>query len=616
MNKNFMIGCNYWSSNAGTEMWRLWDEKVIEDDFKRLKEYGAEYLRVFPNWRDFQPINPYLGGGAEVIDYRIHDADLPSNPYYLDETMLERFGTFCDLAEKYGLKLIVGLITGWMSGRSFVPPALYGKKLSTDPVALLFQQKMVTGMVTLFKDKPAIYAWDLGNECNCLVKAENRYEAENWTMIISNAIKKADPSRNVVSGMHSLTLENGWRIADQAENTDILTTHPYPYWCRHCSEAEVTSVQTLMHATCETKYYSNIGEKPCFAEEIGTMGPMICDDETAAGFMKLNLYSNWVNGALGVMWWCANEQIDLKFPPYENKMVEVELGMFDRNGKAKPVLKELKAFSEWLKSTDISLPPAVDDAVCLATATQDQWGVIYSAYVLARQAGVNIRFADAAQELPKAEIYLMPSIKGISVMPAAKFDELKKRVADGATLYISLDNGILSDFNALTGVTVISSKTMPTFGSFELDGKNVNYGRNRNYIISAEKAEVLANDKDGMPIFTKYAYGKGTVYLLNFPLENRMIGVCNAFDGDQHVVYEKIFAETKKAFAVTCGNKYIGMTRHVAEDGTQWFAFLNYSPKAQNIGLSVKDGVEYTVVEGNSEKIEPFGITIIRINKK
>lgn len=119
MKNEFIIGCNYWASNAGTEMWNRWDEAAVESDFKKLQQYGIKYLRVFPNWRDFQPVHPLMDSGRNVMDYRLHDADLPKNPYYLDEVMLERFGIFCDLAEKYDMKLIVGIITGGMSGSSF-----------------------------------------------------------------------------------------------------------------------------------------------------------------------------------------------------------------------------------------------------------------------------------------------------------------------------------------------------------------------------------------------------------------------------------------------------------------------------------------------------------------
>ncbi len=614
MNNEFIIGCNYWASNAGTEMWKQWDEAVIENDLNKMQKYGIKYLRVFPNWRDFQPVHPLLSSDGYLMDYRVHEVDLPTNPYYLDEVMLERFGVFCDLAEKYDMKLIVGIITGWMSGRTFIPPALYGKAAASDPTALMFEQKYVKGIVETFKDKKAIYAWDLGNECNCLVRAKTHDEALNWTMIISNAVKASDSSRPLVSGMAGLTTEGVWRISDQAENTDLLTTHPYPFWVQHCSQAEITSIQTLLHATCETKYYSDVGGKPCLVEEVGTMGPMVCDDKTAGEFMKLNLYSNWVNGASGVMWWCANEQIDFDFPPYEYQMCEVELGMFDRNGNAKPVLDEVKNFSDYMNKIDFELPRAEEDAVCLATSGQDQWGVMYSSYVLAKQAGVNVCFADASKKIPSANIYLLPSISNHNIMPSHNYKELMKRVADGATLYISNDNGILSDFNNLTGLTVNNSKTKSDAGSFELNGSKINYSRNRNYIITADRAEVLAADEKDMPIFTKYKYGKGTVYYLNFPIEKNAVDVCDAFELNQHMVYDEIFKAAKSEYAVTCDNKYIGMTRHVSGD-SQYIVLINYSAQIQNTNIKVKDGYACEVIRGIIDKIEPFEMTILKIVK-
>lgn len=45
----FMLGCNYWASNAGTEMWKQWDADVVDEDFKILSENGVKYVRIFPN---------------------------------------------------------------------------------------------------------------------------------------------------------------------------------------------------------------------------------------------------------------------------------------------------------------------------------------------------------------------------------------------------------------------------------------------------------------------------------------------------------------------------------------------------------------------------------------
>lgn len=54
------------------------------------------------------------------------------------------------------------------------------------------------------------------------------------------------------------------------------------------------------------------------------MGPMICNEAVAAGFMKINLYSNWANGAKGLLWWCANEQSHLEASPMEKMLLTDE----------------------------------------------------------------------------------------------------------------------------------------------------------------------------------------------------------------------------------------------------------------------------------------------------
>ena len=96
-----------------------------------MSTYGIKYLRVFPNWRDFQPVCAFYNQRNTKEEYRHKNGSFFDNPYYLDHTMMDRFDRFCEVAEKYGMKLIVGIITGWMSGRTFTPPLLEGKNLHT-----------------------------------------------------------------------------------------------------------------------------------------------------------------------------------------------------------------------------------------------------------------------------------------------------------------------------------------------------------------------------------------------------------------------------------------------------------------------------------------------------
>lgn len=613
----FMMGCNYWASNAGTEMWKNWDEAAVKKDFEILKKHGVNTLRVFTNWRDFQPVYPLYTIGGELKEYRLNEDKLPENPYYLDETMLDRFSRFCDMAEEYEFKLIVGILTGWMSGRLFIPPALFNKNLFTDPIALGFEQKFIEGFVKRMKDKPAIYAWNLGNECNCMSKAENHEEAENWTMIVCNAIRANDQSRIIISGMHGIGINGNWRISEQAAHTDMLTTHPYPYFVEYCSKDKFSSYRTLMHATCETKYYSDIGNKPCLVEEIGTLGPAMCDDITAGNFMRVNLFSNWAHGAKGVLWWCANEQIMLETPPYSWNMCETELGMIDRYGNPKPVLTELKKFSKWFYENNINLPEASEDAVCIVTEGQPNWGIAYISYILAKQSGINLKFADGNSNLPESDFYMLPSVQSVHMMKSEKFKELKQRVGKGATLYISNSESVISEFKELTGVVINDSQTKSESGTITINGKEVEYAYERKLTLTSCGAEVLYCDEQGNPLITSYAYGKGKVIYVNFPVEKNLLQKSDIHLTNQSEIYKMIFEEKINKHIVRSECRYLGITEHIQDDENIYAVITNYSDKKVNPELNIKDSYECEeVVKGSLESLEPFDTTIIKINIK
>ena len=615
--KEFLLGCNYWASNAGTEMWRNWDEDAIRNDFEILSRNGVKHLRVFPVWRDFQPVSPLFDSCVKIREYRVHEDKIPENKYYLDEAMLGKFERFCDIAEEFHLKLIVGIITGWMSGRLFIPPAVYGKNLYTDPTALMFELKFIEGFVQRMKNKVAICAWDLGNECNCMSEANSYELAEVWTGMISNAIKANDSVRPVISGMHSLSIEGIWRISGQAAYTDILTTHPYPYFVPHCSKDNFASMRTLLHATCETKYYSDISGKPCMVEELGNLGPMMCDDEMAGNFIKLNMFSNWASGANGLLWWCSSDQIMIETPPYCWNMCELELGLLDRNKKEKPTLKEIKKFSEWIKSLDFILPEAREDAVCIVTDGQDQWGVAYMSYLLAKQAKLNLKFAYGTQDIPMSDVYMLPSVNSVRMMPSYQFNELKRRVYEGATLYISNNTSVISEFKELTGVIINDSNTTYDAGEFVLNDKKLIYSRNRIYTISEQTAQVICCDENGIPLITVCEYGKGKVYYVNFPVETMLLDMPNAHKTDLFEIYRVVFAKKIDSHIADSDCKYIGITEHIEDANNAYIVLINYSDKIVDVNLKVKSEYNISkVIRGDIESMAPFETTIIKVSRK
>lgn len=606
----FILGCNYWASNAGADMWRSFDKDAVREDLRALSSYGVTHMRVFPNWRDFQPIMPLYSGQGVLSGYCL-EGDIPQdNPYYLDRTALERFGCFLDLCDEYGIRVIVGLITGWMSGRLYVPSALYGKNVITDPEAIYFEQLFIRGFVSEFKSRDTIYAWDLGNECNCMASAD-RIQAVSWTAAISNAIRAEDPTRPIVSGMHGLEVnrDSAWRIQDQATWTDVLTTHPYPYWCAHTRNDSTLSLRTTMHATAQNKYYSECGNRPCLAEEIGTMGPMLASNDAAAKFLRTNLFSLWSNDSAGVMWWCGHEQTMLTAFPYSDNMVEIELGLLNPDRSPKPVMLEIKKFADFLRSADVTLPKARTDAVCLLTDGQRQWGVCYASHVLARQAGLNLRFAYADDGIPDADTYLLPSVDGIRVMDAARYRELRAKIYNGAELYISMNNGVLSEFEKLTGMRVLDSYEAPEQNSFTFMGKDFSFRTKRAYALESVGAEVLARDKSGNPVISVYKYGRGKVTYLNFPLEDNLVDGHNAFDGNHFELYRHIFASKLAALPIKIYGKGVFTTLHEAEDKIYAVA-VNHT--GEDASITVDPG-KYTLARtlyGNTDKVAAFDAAV------
>ena len=600
--KEFLLGCNYWSFNAGADMWRDWDEKQVEKDLTLLEQNKLTTIRVFPNWRDFQPIVPVYGFAGTLQEYRAEEDVDPENPYFLSETMLGRFDTFCDMAGKHGIKLIVGLLTGWMSGKLYIPTALNGKNLFTDPLALRFEQYFIKGFVSRFRNRPEIYAWDLGNECNCMSSADSTDIAFAWTSTIANAIKAADPTRPLLSGMHGLTVERGpWTIQDQARCTDVLTTHPYPAFVPHCDRDPIDSIRTLMHATCESHVYSAIGKKPCLVEELGTLGVNVCSDAISADFMRLNLLSNWAHGAKGVLWWCMNEQRHLQNAPYRWSMLERELGMFDEKQNPKPVLDEMREFARWLETVEIPMEAPKTQATVLLPREQDHWGTAYMSFILGKQAGVTLDYVAPSTDLPDSALYFVPSVHGDRWIFKPYYEQLKEKVYNGATVCISNADGFYTEREEFLGSVIWENEQVADSGTFEWDGAVIPYSRTRKQKLALTTATALATDKNGDALVTVNTYGKGKVYYINFPLEETLLTTNRAFDSDSYKLYEYIIRNALPVADVTKQNKFVGITQN-----GNVITLINYSNQPQETAFALHNGKQIDrILRGDPAHLAP-----------
>ena len=614
---NYMIGCNFWDSKSGTDMWKNWDADSVFSDLSALSENGVRYLRVFPNWRDFQPITHLRGWRGKHMEYRLSDDRPLFDEFGLDHVMLEHFESFCDIAEKTNIKLIVSIITGWMSGRLFVPPALEGKNPISDPEMLKWETKFARGFVRRFKNRKEIVAWDLGNECNCLGEARNEEEAWLWTSTIRNAILSEDNSRIIMSGMHSLGVnqnENPWTVQDQGELTDVLCPHPYPSPTVGGDVEPANTVRTTLIPTAQVVYYSSISGKPAMIQESGTFNDMVCCKSVSAEFLRVNLLSGYANGSLGYLWWCSHEHLHLKNPPYSWSMVERELGLLYPDRSPKPVALEMKRLTRAFENLPDALPKRDIDAVCVTTKDQDFWHIAVTSYILAKQAGIEMEFAYCEQKLPKAKMYIVPSICGWAPFGKELLDSLLERANDGSTVLFTIDTGMITTFENITGLRSMGMMDDYSEHICSFDGTELPFTYCKKYLLSSIGADVIASDDDGTVIFSKNKYGKGNIYVLDFPLEKNLWDKCGVFT-DKKLPYYKIYKNAAEGLDLgkiaTSSNPLVGVTQHKSDDG-YYVVAVNYSDKDVDMCVEFADGIRHEIIYGNPDKINACDAVIFK----
>ena len=574
----FYTGCNYWASNAGMYMWRRWDPKAVEKDIAELSRNGVNIMRVFPLWPDFQPLTRMLGGGGCDKGLAQNDGPL-QNPAGVDEEMMRRFRFMCDVSQKHDVKLVVGLITGWMSGRLFVPPAFEAKNVLLDAEVMTWQTRFVRHFVREMKDHPAILGWDLGNECNCMAgKDIGPYESWMWLNTIASAIRAEDATRPVVSGMHgcSNVKSDRWNLSFQGELMDELTTHPYPLFTPYCAKDPFNTMRSETHPAAESLLYWGLSGKHCFVEEAGDLGRCTGSPERSAANARCAMFTSWANGLGAYVWWCGFDQQHLDFPPYTWNAVERELGLFTRDYEPKPVLRAMGAFRKFLAELPpeiAKLPPRQVDAVVLVSDRERAWASAFGAYLLARQAGFDVAYADASGD--GADPYSYEAWLGA----LAKVDA-------GATLLVSKGNNTrYSGFLDATGNEIdffCQQARGVKFTLKDYPGKTIDAWCNTTTVVTPKRSEVLGADAEGRAMVTTCRRGKGNVVYCNFAIESDSLYRSDCFYGanpnPRYLVYRKAAEIAGITRKVVKESPNVGFTEHRLADGRTAVVAVNYDP--------------------------------------
>ncbi len=582
---DFLTGVNYWASNAGMHTFKDFNEAVVDKDFEFLKRHGVDTVRVFPLWPDFQPIE---NSRSNTTTFPIRAKGVPVEyckyKSGLSVDAVNKFETLLSLAKKHGLKVIVALITGWMSGKKFVPEAIGELNPILDKKAIVLECAFIEDFVSVFKGNEQIIAWELGNECNALSLESPRADNDLWVQTVSQAIRLADPTRPIFAGMHGLSANGNWSLQTLARFTDMQTTHPYPLFTPFCSKEEITTMRASLHAAAESEYYASISKKPCLVEEIGTLGPMVISGEKSGNYVEKAYATSFASGTKGFLWWCAFDQDKLDFAPYDTFAIEQNLGIAYDNETPKPLLIKLNETANFFKQLP-NLPAPEKDVTVILSNEQDEWKTAYGAYLLALQSGHSATFTFENQPLPNSNLYVLASITSQTGIPSILVKQLVEKVKEGATLLITYNGGYLSRFEEITGLEVQGRTEVPKTTGFNVDGDEVLVNSQADLILKPLTAKVVI-ESEGRVILTENSLGKGRVFFFNAPLENAYTETYYPQDTNLYKVYEKALGEK---LPITCNDKKVAVYNYDTAGGKSAI-LVNFSENRQ-VTLNVKGKV-------------------------
>ena len=625
-----LIGCNYWAGHAAVDMWREWRPEQIARELDTLKKLGIERIRIFPNWRDFQPLEisrTVMNWPRELLLAGKRLPDSGAGKYGVDETMLERMEQLLDFAHARNLTVDVALITGWMSGELFAPPAFAGRDLLTDPLVLYWQTALIHAVVGRFKAHPAIAAWSPGNETNCMQKLHSRAEAAHWMRSIADAIRTEDPVHPITSGMHSLQPASAgridqegaaWTIQDNAEMFDLLTVHPYPLCTPHCDVSRPDEFRNLFHAAAEMTYYATVGKRPCIVEEIGAFSQMFMGEETKYSYLKGALWNCWSHGCREFLWWCACSHTFANRDPYTWCALERELGLLDENGTPEAFSA---AISEFVQVRDLlpceQLPPAQSDAVCVLTEGQDAWANAYGCFLLAEQAGLRIQFAWCGDSLPQSQLYFVPGITGVNVMEQSDYEILLKRAETGARVIFSCNDGFLAPsaryWEFVPQFTErCDDQVVVDAGEFKFE-----CARKRRYRIDPGASRALAF-VDGEPVLFEKQFARGSLVLFTLPLEEYAATARNAINQPETfpacLLYRKLAEGFIAPRIVDSPVPKCSCSCHRLDERRAIAVYVNNSPEPCTGFLRLADGWRIeSIHHGSPHRLAPHDALICTI---
>lgn len=224
--------------------WRWPDEFEIADALESVRQMGGTVVRTY------------------VLAVRREGSDMGEHvhvkgPGQFNEQAFVALDKVLQIANEKGVRVIIPLVDNWhwwggikeYAGFRNKPKSAFwtDRQIISDFEATirftLSRVNTLTGVA--YKDDPAIFGWETGNELD---------STPQWTKRIAATIKSIDPNHLVIDG-YAL---HGVRTSSLNDpNIDVITTHHYP-------NTDAEFVPAIIKA-----HQATVGKKPFFIGEFG-----------------------------------------------------------------------------------------------------------------------------------------------------------------------------------------------------------------------------------------------------------------------------------------------------------------------------------------------------------
>jgi hypothetical protein len=219
----------------------------------------------------------------------------------------------------------------------------------------------------------------------------------------------------------------------------------------------------------------------------------------------------------------------------------------------------------------------------------------------------------------------VPSARGINVITRRRWLALLERVRAGAALYLSLDDGLLAEFEQTFGLRVLArGRRADGRMRFQIDNTEFDLPAPFRLDLRSLGAEVLGSEPDGNPALTRFTLGRGTVTLLTAPLERALAETPGAFHAPGAPpfwqIYQTIAAPLIAARAVNKSDPTLGLTEHRLDDSSRVIVAINYSPHVLKTTLTLSAGwqraeVFYGEMQNLTVKIPPNDAVVFGVRE-